>query len=147
MKDWLNGSTFCMKAQDPFSSISDEESGEVWEMSGWLAVGHRWRSPRPLVCLIKSCLVWRRGEGHGGCCSPVHHRPQQTKPMFLWSIFVFTIDSSLNNHCSQLDVRWVDPAGPLIAQSIDDHKIPLRPPEGSISIKNATLPESQYTWY
>ncbi|KAG7244352.1 hypothetical protein INR49_004052 [Caranx melampygus] len=41
-----------------------------------------------------------------------------TATMFLWSMSFFTIDSSLNNHYSQLDMKWVDPAAPLIARSI-----------------------------
>lgn len=63
--------------------------------------------------------------------------------MFFWSMSFFIIDSSLNNHYSQLDMKWVDPAEPLITQSIGDHKIPVSSPEGSISIKSVTLTESQ----
>lgn len=40
-------------------------------------------------------------------------------------------------------MKWVDPAAPLITQSIGDHKIPVSSTEGSISIKSVTLTESQ----
>ncbi|KAJ4947772.1 hypothetical protein JOQ06_009805, partial [Pogonophryne albipinna] len=62
-----------------------------------------------------SGLVWRRGEGQDGHCS-YPNPPSTSITMFLWSFL--TIDSSLNNHYSQLDMKWVDPAGPLIARSI-----------------------------
>lgn len=108
--------------------------------------GHRWRSLRFLVCLIR--LVghcWRLGEGQGGhccrCCKPSRPPPPPHFPF--WSMSFLTIDSSLNNHYSQLDMKWVDPAVPLITQSIGDHKIPVIPPEGSISKKSGTLTESQ----
>lgn len=67
-----------------------------------------------------------------------------TSTIFFWSMSFLTIDSSLNNHYSQLDMKWVDPAGPLIARSIGDHKIPVSSPEGSISIKSVTLTESKH---
>lgn len=63
-----------------------------------------------------------------------------TTTLFLWTFF--TIDSSLNNHYSQLDMKWVDPTVPLITQSIGDHKIAVSSPEGSISKKSVTLTES-----
>lgn len=65
----------------------------------------------------------------------LHHHPPYGQ--FL------TIDSSLNNHYSQLDMKWVDPAVLLITQSISGYKIPVSSPEGSMSKKSATLTESQ----
>lgn len=37
-----------------------------------------------------------------------------TTSTVLWPVSFFTIDSSLNNHYSQLDKKWVESAGPLI---------------------------------
>lgn len=91
-----------------------------------------------------SGLLWRRGEGQGSDCCYPNPPSTNTTPMFLWSMSFFTIDSSLNNHYSQLDMKWVDPAGPLIARSIGDHKIPVSSPERSIHIKSVELTESQY---
>lgn len=66
----------------------------------------------------------------------LHHHHHSPYGQFL------AIDSSLNNHYSQLDMKWADPAVLLITQSIGGHKIPVSSPEGSMK-KSATLTESQ----
>lgn len=106
---------------------------------------HRWKSLWLLVCLIV-LVGWCGGEVKVRVVSAATPTPNifTTTTMPLWSMSFFTIDSSLNNHYSQLDMKWVDPTGLLIAQSIGDHKIPVSSPEGSISIKSVTLTESQY---
>lgn len=115
-------------------------------MGGWK--GHRWRSSWLLLCLIK-LVGWCGGEvkvrlAAAATPTPASTTTTTTTTVFLWSMSFFTIDSSLNNHYSQLDMKWVDPAGPLIAQSIGYHKIPVSSPEGSINLKSVTLTESQY---
>lgn len=95
-----------------------------------------------------------KGEGHH-CCWPVlsnhqvtvkarwrssrllppapfteHYQNQhklQHQPAPPWSMS-FTTDSSLNNHYSKLDMKWVDPTGPLIVGSIGDHKMAVSSP-------------------
>lgn len=109
-----------------------------------------WWGPQVEVTVVAglshqiSELVWRQGGGQGACCCYPNPLSTYTTTMLsLWSMSFFTIDSSLNNHYSQLDMKWVDPAVPLIAQSIGDHKIVVSSPEGSISKKSVTLTESQ----
>ncbi|KAK5915420.1 hypothetical protein CesoFtcFv8_001011 [Champsocephalus esox] len=116
--------------------MCDKES-KAWRY-GWMV---RFQMEVSMVSGLSyriSGLVWRRGEGQDGHCS-YPNPPSTSITMFLWSFL--TIDSSLNNHYSQLDMKWVDPGGPLIARSISDHKIP----EGSISIKSVPLTESHST--
>lgn len=137
-----DGPTSALKHRNPFSRLRDERrrvkverGADTWSLVGVSVVAG--------LSFQISGLVWRRGEGQGGCCCSSRVAPTTTT-MFLWSMSFFTIDSSINNHYSQLDMKWVDPAGPLIARSIGDHKMAVSPPEGSISMKTVTLTESQH---
>lgn len=124
-----------------FHVACDKKSAKGAEMGVWLG-------PRVEVTTIPglyyqiSQLVRGQGEGQGGCCcyAPNPLSTNTATTLFLWTFF--TIDSSLNNHYSQLDMKWVDPTVPLITQSIGDHKIAVSSPEGSISKKSVTLTES-----
>lgn len=96
----------CIETRDPLPSFVWSRVRLRWR-DEWMN-DHRWRSLWLLVCFYQICgLVWRQGEGQGGCC----FYPTST---VLWPVSFFTIDSSLNNHYSQLDKKWVESAGPLI---------------------------------
>lgn len=127
---------FVLKHRANFQALCDKES-KAWRY-GWMVRSQMEVNVVSGLSYRISGLVWRRGEGQDGHCS-YPNPPSTSITMFLWSFL--TIDSSLNNHYSQLDMKWVDPAGPLIARSISDHKIP----EGSISIKSVPLTESHST--
>lgn len=105
----------CIETRDPLPSFVWSRVRLRWR-DEWMN-DHRWRSLWLLVCFYQICgLVWRQGEGQGGCCFYLNPPPPATNTTstVLWPVSFFTIDSSLNNHYSQLDKKWVESAGPLI---------------------------------
>lgn len=105
----------CIETRDPLPSFVWSRVRLRWR-DEWMN-DHRWRSLWLLVCFYQICgLVWRQGEGQGGCCFYPNPPPPATNTTstVLWPVSFFTIDSSLNNHYSQLDKKWVESAGPLI---------------------------------
>lgn len=106
----------CIETRDPLPSFVWSRVRLRWR-DEWMN-DHRWRSLWLLVCFYQICgLVWRQGEGQGGCCfypNPPPPPATNTTSTVLWPVSFFTIDSSLNNHYSQLDKKWVESAGPLI---------------------------------
>lgn len=105
----------CIETRDPLPSFVWSRVRLRWR-DEWMN-DHRWRSLWLLVCFYQICgLVWRQGEGQGGCCFYPNSPPPATNTTstVLWPVSFFTIDSSLNNHYSQLDKKWVESAGPLI---------------------------------
>lgn len=105
----------CIETRDPLPSFVWSRVRLRWR-DEWMN-DHRWRSLWLLVCFYQICgLVWRQGEGQGGCCFYPNPPPPATNTTstVLWPVSFFTINSSLNNHYSQLDKKWVESAGPLI---------------------------------
>lgn len=105
----------CIETRDPLPSFVWSRVRLRWR-DEWMN-DHRWRSLWLLVCFYQICgLVWRQGEGQGGCCFYPNPPPPATNTTstVLWPVSFFTIDSSLNNHYSHLDKKWVESAGPLI---------------------------------
>lgn len=107
----------CIETRDPLPSFVWSRVRLRWR-DEWMN-DHRWRSLWLLVCFLSNLWAGVEARWRSGWLLLLSQPPPpppatNTTSTVLWPVSFFTIDSSLNNHYSQLDKKWVESAGPLI---------------------------------